>query len=289
MEEWDLYRTFHAVAQSGGFAAAARALGVSQSTISRHVARLEGRAGTPLFERSMPGKTTERGAALLDAVRPMVEVAARADAALETASAIDGEVTITTVGEIVRWVLAPNLAPLYRAHPRLRVTLLASNEVHSLAGGEADVALRMARPARGELVARRLAVASFALFAARSLRVDRDTPWLGVSGTLARVPEHRLAARALGGRAPRLLVPDIDSLATAVAAGLGVAVLPRLYAAQRGDLVEVDPRALGGREVGPFAARALWLVVHRSKRDLPKIRAVVAWLDALFRDDAPRR
>ncbi len=73
--EWELLRTFEAVARLGSLTAASKALGVSQSTISRHLARLEERAGSPLLLRDAPQRLTERGASLLAAVRPMVDAA----------------------------------------------------------------------------------------------------------------------------------------------------------------------------------------------------------------------
>lgn len=280
--QWDLFRTFDAVVRRGSFTAAAKALGMSQSTVSRHVAELEAEAGTPLLLRSGPLALTERGAALRDAVGPMILAATAARAALESTSELHGQVTLATVGEIVRWVLAHRLADLYRAHPSLRLKLLADNRLHSLASGEADIALRMARPARGELIARRLATESFGLFAASTLPLDRTTPWLGLTGSLATIGEQRHVESAFAARRPRLLVEDIDSLGVAVQAGLGVAVLPRLFAARLADLVEVRPSRVGARDLGPIPSRSMWLVVHRAKRDLPEVRAVIRWIDGIF-------
>lgn len=276
-DSWDALRTFHAVAKHGGFAAAGRALGISQSTVSRHIAELEGK-GAPLFSRLRAGELTERGAGLLAVVEPMAAAASGVSLALSS-SELDAEVTLTTVGELVRWVLAAQLPSLFRAHPRLRLTIHASNENQSLAADEADVALRMERPPKGDLFAKKLATESFALFASSSLPLNDETPWLGFSGSLARVPEARVAVRAFAGRPPRLLVPDIDSLGLAVEAGVGMAVLPRLYATRLKDVVEVSPRAVS---VGPLTPRSLYFVVHRKKRDWPKIRAVADWLGRVF-------
>jgi hypothetical protein len=89
-------------------------------------------------------------------VGPMVDAALAARCALEDTPELYGEVTLATVGELVRWELAPCLPDFYRAFPHLRLRLLADNRVSSLAAGEADVALRLARPQRGELVARKV-------------------------------------------------------------------------------------------------------------------------------------
>jgi DNA-binding transcriptional LysR family regulator len=276
--EWDLLRTFEAVARLGSLTAAAKALGVSQSTVSRHMARLEEGAGSPLLLREAPLQLTERGAALLAAVQPMVDAALAAQSALEDTPELHGEVTLTTVGEMVRWELAPRLPEFYRAFPHLRLRILADNRVSSLAAGEADVALRMARPVRGELVARKVGTVSYAFFAASSLEPHPEVPWLGLTGSLADLPEQRYAERAFASRPPRLLVEDVEALGLAVQAGLGVALLPRGLAARLGNVLEVPAQRMGAQAKDSPPSRDMWMVVHRSKQHVPRVRAVMGWL-----------
>lgn len=279
---WEHLRTFEAVARHGSLTRAARALGVSQSTVSRHLAQLEERAGSPLLLRETPIALTERGEALLAAIRPMVDAALSAGAALAATPELRGEVTVTTVGEVTRWALVPALPSFCSAYPHLRLRLLASNQIASLAAGEADVALRFVRPERGELVGRRLATEAYALFAAPGLALGPDTPWLGLAGSLSGIPEQQHAARLFAGRPARLLVEDVESLGLAVREGLGVAILPRGLATRLALRREVKASRVGAAEVGPIPARDLWLVVHRSKRELPKVRVVVDWLTSVL-------
>lgn len=276
--DWDLLRTFAAVARLGSLTAAAKALGTSQSTVSRQLRKLEEDAGSPLVLRETPVRLTERGEVLLAAVRPMIDAALAARAALEDQPRLEGEVTLTTVGEILRWVLAGKLPGFYRAYPSLRLRILADNRVSSLADGEADVALRMARPERGELVASRLHTERYGFFISTALALEAQTPWLGLTGSLAHIPEQLHADRAFADRAPRLLVEDVESLALAVAAGLGAAILPRQLAARLTAVVEVEPSRIGARDLGPIPFRDFWMVVHRSKQRVPKVRAVLQWL-----------
>lgn len=106
-------------------------------------------------------------------------------------------------------------------------------------------------------------------------------PWLGLAGSLSQIPEQKHAAKAFAARPPRLLVEDVESLALAVADGLGVAVLPRRLASRFAHLVEVEARQVGAREIGPIAPRHFWMVVHRQKVRVPKVRAVMQWLTVL--------
>lgn len=276
--DWDHLRSFEAIARLGGLTAASKSLGVAQSTVSRHLAELERIAGSPLLLRETPLRLTERGALLLASVQPMVDAALAAQSALEDAPDLHGDVTLTTVSELLRWDIVPRLPAFHRAYPGLRLRILADNRVSSLAAGEADVALRMARPDRGELVSRKVRTASFGFFASSSVPLHPDTPWLGLTGSLGDIPEQRHARRAFATRPARLLVEDVEALGLAVEAGLGVAILPRNLAARLSDVVEVAPRLVGARSADRIPSRDVWLVVHRRKQHIPRVRAVMDWL-----------
>ena len=279
--DWDLLCTFATVARLGSLTAAAKQLGQSQSTISRKLSKLEESAESPLLLRETPVRLTERGSALLAAVLPMADAAISAQAALEDSPQLHGEVSITTVGEVARWLLAPALSDFYRDYPSLRLVLLVDNKVSSLAAGEADVALRMTRPVRGELVGRRLHLESYSYFASAELALHAEVPWLGLCGSLAQIPEQQHAARAFAARPPRLLVEDVEALGLAVAAGLGVALLPHVMAARLSGIVAVKPAQVGAHDLGPLPQREFWVVVHRSKQQVPKVRAVLDWLSKI--------
>lgn len=286
--QWDHLRTFESVARLGSLTAAARALGISQSTASRQLARLEEQAGMPLFVRGTPLRLTEKGETLVAAILPMVTSAQLARSALEDAPALRGEVTLTTVGELLRWVLSRELPSFYREYPHLRLRILADNRVSSLAAGEADVALRMSRPSRGELIGRRIHSETYGFFAAQTLALHREVPWLGLAGSLSHIPEQRFAERAFAKRAPRLLVEDVESLAIATEQGLGVAILARSVAQRMVGLTEVSPKQVGAVELGAIPSREFWMVVHRRKQRLPKVRALMSWLTSIRRFDLLR-
>lgn len=275
---WDHLRTFEAVARAGSMTAAAVAIGISQSTVSRHLSALERSAGSPLVWRESPVRLTRRGAAVLLAVTPMVDAALAADSALERTAKVSGTVTVTSVGEVVRWMLTRRLPSLYRRHPDLRLRLLATNQLSSLAAGEADVALRFARPEVKGLVAQKLLTETYRLYVSESLPLSPIVDWLGLTGSLAMIPEQLYAECVFADRRPLLLVEDVESLGLAVQTGLGVAVLPASFAARLKGVVEVEPGAIGADGFGRAPTRDLWMVVHESRRGLPRVDAVMEWL-----------
>ncbi|MCA9613665.1 MAG: substrate-binding domain-containing protein, partial [Myxococcales bacterium] len=205
--------------------------------------------------------------------------------ALATDPRVAGEVTLTTVGELARWLLVPALPSFFAAHPEVRLRLLADARVQSLAAGEADLALRFARPERGELVARRVGVVRYAIYGTRDTKLDSSTPWLTLAGSLAALDEVRWAERAFEGRPPRLAVEDLEALGIAVREGLGVALLPTSLVARLPGLVALDPAPLGARARRP-PVRTIWLVTHRAKRKVPAVRAVATWVSSLFDEAA---
>lgn len=277
--EWELFRTLAAVARSGSFTEAAKVLGVSQSTISRRLERLEGLAGSPLFFREAPLRPTPRGEELLGALGPLEDAALAMQSAVEHRGQPAGKVSLATVPELFRWVLAPRLQRFRQAHPELELVVITGNEAVSLAGGDADVALRLFRPERGELVAKRLAEERYVLAAAEGLELNEHTPWLGYAGDLAEVPEQAFAERLFRDRRASFRSNDVDSLGEALSLGLGVALVPESLVRRYGKLRVIPGAAIGVAEHRP-PPRSLWLVVHRSRQRLPRVRALMDWLEA---------
>ena len=87
------------------------------------------------------------------------------------------------------------------------------------------------------------------------------------------------AIRRGEGRASALQVNDVEAAQEAVAAGLGRSLLPRRVA-------DPDPRLrrLASSEDRDTRVRELWLLVHSELSDLPRIKAVADWIEAIFRD-----
>jgi DNA-binding transcriptional LysR family regulator len=137
---------------------AARRLNAQQPTLSRHVAELEAQLGTPLFERTGRGVTpTAAALAIADAARQMEAGAMTLSRSLTTArDAETGTVRITTSEVAATWLLPPLLAQLQAQEPGIAVELVASNQLTNLLRREADIAVRMVRPAQASLVARKL-------------------------------------------------------------------------------------------------------------------------------------
>ncbi len=291
---WDLndIRHFLAVARTGSTLAAARGLGVNQTTCARRISALETAIGAVLFERTAAGyRLTSVGSAL---VAPAEQFEAAADrmvrTAMELARAERREIRFTTSDVLADLVAGPAIAQFARERPDVRVIFTADSRAVDLAGQEADVALRAA-PAMNDpsMVVRKVMETPWAFYCARRWAKSHAPP-----RTPAEVAPHPLAT--LEGRpADRLRadLPDADiryasnsmkALIEVIRTGECIGALPMLVGEQHSDLtrcfvLEID-------------AGGLWIVFPERLQHVPHVRAFVdhlaefmsAWRKALKSD-----
>lgn len=156
MFDWTLVRSFLAAAETGSSAAAARVLGTSQPTVSRHVAELERQLGVTLFDRRRTGLVpTDKGLELLEQSRVMRDAAdgisRRAEGMHDD---LAGTVRVTASEVIAIEYMPAAIAGIRRDHPQLSMELVSSNDAVDVNRREADIAVRMFEPRQPDLVAR---------------------------------------------------------------------------------------------------------------------------------------
>ncbi|MCL2533877.1 MAG: LysR substrate-binding domain-containing protein [Nocardiaceae bacterium] len=152
-----LLRTFLAVEQTGGFSAAARQLGLRQSTVSGHIARLEKAAGRRLVTRDTHTvELTADGTAMVGFARSILDAHDRASRYFE-GSTLTGRLRFGAAEDLVAKGLPQILRDFRRTHPLvdLQLTVGLSRTVHAqLRAGDLDLAFVMRRPGEthGDLV-----------------------------------------------------------------------------------------------------------------------------------------
>jgi DNA-binding transcriptional LysR family regulator len=176
--DWTLIRSFLAVAEAGSLSAAARASGISQPTLGRHIQAIEAALQVQIFTRTAQGQAlTEAGQALLPAARAMQAAAAElALTAKGHAAGIEGTVRITASRVVSHVILPPILARIRAAEPGIQIDLVPSDTTENLLFGEADIALRMYRPTQPDLVARHICDLPLGLYAAQSYLDRKGRP-----------------------------------------------------------------------------------------------------------------
>jgi DNA-binding transcriptional LysR family regulator len=171
-------RTFLAVWEEGGAGRAARVLGLSQPAVSRRLAALEAELGTPLFVRAGRGlKPAAAAQALGEHARRMRECARAAKDWVERDAREASGVVRVSASEIVACYALPQIvARLAADHPAIQIELEASNALANLLDREADIAVRMAKPAQGGLVARRLPDVPAGFYASKAYVARNGAP-----------------------------------------------------------------------------------------------------------------
>jgi len=219
-------RSFLAVEREGGFTAAAHRLGLRQSTVSQHIARLEKEVGRRLFVRDTHRvELTADGADMVAFAREILD---RHDAARRhfSESPISGRLRFGVSEDLVLYELPTILAGFRRSHPRIDLQLtvgLSEDLQRSLDGNELDLVFGKRRPGsrRGELIFRERLV----FLAAPDYVVDPGEPI-----PLVTYPQPALT-RAIAldvlqrtGRGVRVActTDSLNGLRAAALAGLGV-------------------------------------------------------------------
>ena len=285
--DWNLYRTFLAVAKERSLSGAARSLGLTQPTVARHIEALEEALGANLFLRSQRGLAPTEAA--LD-LKPYAEtLASTAAALLRTATGRSGEVhgsVRITASEVVGVEhLPPILTRLRQRHPGLVIELVLSNALDDLLQRQADIAVRMVEPTQEALIARRLPPVVLGLHARRSYLERRGTPT--AIGDLANhdligFDQETPAIRAIAARFPALdrsafaLRADSDlAQLAAIRAGFGIGVCQVQVARRDPDLLRVLPDAVA-------INLPVWIVMHEDLKTSARCRAVFdAMVDGL--------
>jgi DNA-binding transcriptional LysR family regulator len=279
---WDDVKLFLALCRTATVGAAAQALKVDASTVSRRLATLEDVLATSLFDRGRDGiSATEAAEALLPIAEEIEQGMARFGnlaEGLEREAA--GVVRITCPPDVAEVVLAPLLGELLGKHPKLRVLLDPGESVRDLTRREADLALRTVRPTSGDLVMTRLTTAPWVLVAApklaRRLGTLRDfaaVPWIGWGERLAGIGAARWLAKHAKTVEPVVRSDSLTVQLAAVTSGVGVALVPepsvRHYRLVR---VKVGPALRAAADEWP--KDELYLVTHRALQNVPRVRVV---------------
>jgi DNA-binding transcriptional LysR family regulator len=282
MLAWDDVRYFVALARHGTLAATARALQVDHATVSRRLGSLEATLGRPLFDRRTDGYVlTAAGKSVLDEAAAMEEAAAAVSRRLDSGTAIAGLVRVTVARVLADGFVVERLGGLVAKYPELDLEIVAGSRNLSLARREADLALRLGRPAEGALIARRIATLDYEFYASPAYwaRVGAGEPavFVGFDDDSEFVPEAAWAKRALTGKRSILRSNSQTSQAAAARGGLGIALLPRLLAHGTEGLVPVE------LATEPPPRRELWLLMRRDVARVPRVRVVADYLVEMFR------
>jgi DNA-binding transcriptional LysR family regulator len=287
MLDWDDVKIFLSLCADRTFAGAARKLGVDQTTVGRRLAAMERRLCAKLFERTPDGLLlTATGQEIWAAAQTMEQSAIaieRRAAGQDTRLA--GSVRLTTTDTLANWLVLQKLSRFHQRYPDIQIELVTDSHILDIERREADMAIRVARPAEPQLVARRLGSLAIALYASRKYLAThlRPRPGEGLRGhdliyygTLRPAQGQPFLGEPLDGARFSFRSNSTLAQVNAAAAGFGIGALPCYLADSHPELVRL------WRERSP-EFQDVWLVIHQDVRRTARVRALAEFLVEIFK------
>lgn len=229
-----------AVADAGGFGAAAAELGCTQSRISHAIAELEDVLGTRVLSRSRAGCIpTEIGYGVIKKARQILSLTNSIVEMKDDVAAVIGRVRIACFRSVSTHLLPHALGALATEYPGIRIDIDDSHEeredvTRAVLDGRADIGIAHL-PVENELVTTSFVSDSYVLVAPASMHLTAPVSWdqfknlpyiqLDCSGALAILEQCRAAG--FGAALSRTLATD-TTIAAMVRHGVGYSILPRL-------------------------------------------------------------
>ncbi|MCP4384576.1 MAG: LysR family transcriptional regulator [Hyphomicrobiales bacterium] len=278
--DWNDIKVFLALFRGRSVRSAAGELGMSHSTVSRHLTDLETSLGAVLFTRSRDGLLATSMAEQIFNKAEQVETEVldlqREAASLD--SVLSGQVRVTSPPLLSQHMIMPHLAAFAQQYPGIEISLHSSYSIDDLIKGASDVALRSQFNPNDNLVGRRLPDFVDRAYASPGYLSDHwfdgnqtNAAWIGRG---VADPQNKWVTNGPFPDAEvRHQIPDMLDQAQAAAAGLGMVSLPCFFADGMEGLVRVP-------NTGPVSTRPVWVLTHPDLRTSVRIKTFVRFLVA---------
>jgi DNA-binding transcriptional LysR family regulator len=274
---WDDLRIVAAVRDQGTFAGASARLRIDETTVGRRLARIELALGLRLFE-AVDGlrKPTRQCETVLAHVQAMAGHVAEINKVGESLPGLTGRFRIASTNAVAEELLSPRAGHFLSENPGLSVQLLTSSENVKFSRWEADLAIRLRKPDKGDFTISKLAEVRLYLIEPAT-ESDVDPVICGYSEELGAIPESQyLKAKGLQQRA-RCITDNVRVIRGLIQSHKAIGILPE-YSCQEllGDR-RLRATLLPGR-------RDVWLLVQNHLKRDPAARAVIDWVRDCFQE-----
>lgn len=283
--DWNDLRYVLVLAQHQTMVAAAEALRVHQTTISRRILALEERLKTRLFDR-IDGRfaPTSRGMIVVRRAQEMESVGQALDGDL-THNPAHGRavVRLSVIQTFVTGFLDRHLARFPEKCPHIQLELICENRNSVLEHREADIAIRYVRPVQGQSLVRKIGELGSAAYVHESLMrptLDwrKDIPWIGFAQVADRWPEFRWIEANVPTERVAMTVNGGPAYTELVARGYGAGILTCVEGDALPDLVRLSGPT-------PLIVRGIWLLVLPELRRNATVRKVLDWIAGVAKRD----
>ena len=238
MDRFQELTAFVAVVDAGGFSAAARRIGDSQSVISKCVSALERRLGVQLLNRSTRSVAlTDHGRKYYERMKPFLEELTQADGELMSSTLeLSGLVRIATSSTFGRLHVLPLIPQLLALHPKLKLDVQLADGVQDLLTEGVDLAIRISPVYSPDAVVKRVTSSSLVCAGSRRYFEKHGTPktpqdlahhnciiFNGIETWPFDGPRGKFSVRVSGN----LSSNTVETILSAVQAGVGIGMFHR--------------------------------------------------------------
>ncbi|MDC0127836.1 LysR family transcriptional regulator [Methylophilaceae bacterium] len=293
MLDWNYLRSFLELARKGKLTGAAKRLNVEPTTVGRHIDRLEKELDVHLFDRSPKGYSlNEEGYKLL----PYAEnIETKINSIYQSISGTDtllsGTVRMAVPEGLGIGIISKYIKAFKEQHPAIELELVADTRSRSLSKRETDIAITLARPTTGRLVAWKLGEYRLALYASceylnghsiiKSVKDLTSHPFVSYIDDLIEFPQLKYMQDLLHEVNIVFRSSSLQAQYQAVVDGIGLALLHGFVAADDKKLQVILPKKI-------FATREYWMVVHEDLHRLARVQAVTTFFTEVIRKEQDR-
>jgi DNA-binding transcriptional LysR family regulator len=272
---WDDLRIVAAVRDEGTFAGASARLRIDETTVGRRLRRIERALGVRLFEAAdglrKPTAPCER---LLTHVQARAGHVAEIARVGESLPDLAGRFRIAATNAVAEEILSPRAADLLTQHPGLALQFLTSSENVKFSRWQADFAVRLRKPDKGDFTISKLGELRLYLIEPAT-RSESDPFVCAYPDDLGAIPETQfLRSRGLGEQS-RFVSDNIRVIRTLIQSHQAIGVLPEYLC---GPLLA--DRRLRATQLPRH--RDVWLLVQNHLKRDPAARVVIDWLRDCF-------
>lgn len=269
--DWDDLRVFLAVTRAGSIRGAARQIGKTHATVSRHLQSLQTALASPLLERTKEGQClTELGKSILPLAQQVENTIAEMDrTAFSADTGLAGSIKLSLSESLYLALLYKPLDAFMTHYPMIDLDVIATDNLSKLAWREADVVVRITKSPPEGAYGKKVADSPMAIYASTeylAARPKRDR-WISLNYAPAKAPA--LPARVVAHANTVVLAVKMIQL------GRGMGLLPCYIGDTDPALARVD----GNK---PKPDMQVWILTHDDLRKNPRVRALMDHLyDAL--------
>ena len=293
MLDWNNLRSFLELARHGKLTLTGKRLNIEPTTVGRHINKLEKDLDVQLFNRSPKGYTlNDEGYKLLvyaESIETKINSIYQSISGTDTE--LSGAVRMAVPEGLGVGVISKHIKTFKDKHPSIDLELVADTRSRSLSKREADIAITLARPTSGRLVAWKLSDYRLALYASHeylqnnskinSTKDINKHPFVSYIDDLIEFPQLKYMQDIFQDVSIIFRSSSLQAQHQAVKDGVGLALLHGFVAASDQKLQVILPKEVS-------VTREYWMVVHEDMSQLARVRAVSTFFTDIIKKEQKR-